>query len=93
MGKIRTFLNLSIILMVVFCGIAFTLNNALVVQSNLIFWQTPEMPLGVLMPITLLLGCGLGMLANTLLSLRLIRQRNELKKQLDQSQKRFEQLQ
>jgi uncharacterized integral membrane protein len=93
MGKIRTFLNLSIILMVVFCGIAFTLNNALVVQSHLIFWQTPEMPLGVLMTITLLLGCGLGMLANTLLSLRLIRQRNELKKQLDQSQKRFEQLQ
>jgi uncharacterized integral membrane protein len=93
MGKIRAFLTLLIILLVVFCGIVFTLNNALVVQSNLIIWQTPEMPLGVLMTITLLLGCSLGLLANTLLSWRLIRQRNELKKQLDQSQKRFEQLQ
>jgi uncharacterized integral membrane protein len=93
MGKIRAFLTLLIILLVVFCGIVFTLNNALVVQSNLIFWQTPEMPLGVLMTITLLLGCSLGLLANTLLSWRLIRQRNELQKQLDQSQKRFEQLQ
>jgi uncharacterized integral membrane protein len=93
MGKIRAFLTLLIILLVVFCGIVFTLNNALVVQSNLIFWQTPEMPLGVLMTITLLLGCSLGLLANALLSWRLIRQRNELQKQLDQSQKRFEQLQ
>jgi uncharacterized integral membrane protein len=92
MGRLRAFLTLCIILLVVFCGVVFTLNNPLIVQSNLIFWQSPEMPLGVLMSITLFIGSGLGIAINTAISWRLIRQRNALQKQLDQSQKRFEQL-
>jgi uncharacterized integral membrane protein len=93
MGRLRAFFTLCIFLLIVFCGIGFTLSNPLLVQSNLIIWQTPEIPLGMLMAITLLIGCGLGVAVNAVISWRLIRERNALQKQLFQSQKRFEQLQ
>ncbi|MFT6154121.1 MAG: uncharacterized membrane protein YciS (DUF1049 family) [Bermanella sp.] len=93
MRRLRAFLTLCIFLLIVFFGVGFTLSNPLLVQPNLILWQTPEMPLGMLMAIMLLIGCGLGVAVNTAISWRLVRQRKLLQQQLDQSQKRFEQLQ
>ena len=93
MKWMKAFFSLCIALIIIFCGVVFTLNNPDAVQANLILWKAPELPLGVMMTVTLLIGCMLGILANTIWTWRILRQRNRLQKQLDQSQKRFEQLQ
>lgn len=93
MRWIKAFTSLCLALLVVFCGVVFTLNNPNAVQPNFLLWQAPELPLGVIMMVALLLGCLLGVLANSVWTWRIIHQKNKLQKQLDQSQKRFEQLQ
>jgi uncharacterized integral membrane protein len=93
MKWMKAFFSLSIALLIIFCGVVFTINNPAAVQPDLIVWKAPELSLGVMLTVTLLVGCMLGILANTIWTWRILRQRNRLQKQLDLSQKRFEQLQ
>jgi uncharacterized integral membrane protein len=93
MKWMKAFFSLSVALLIIFCGVVFTINNPNTVRADLILWKAPELSLGVMMAVTLLLGSILGILANTIWTWRILRQRNRLQKQLDQSQKRFERLQ
>lgn len=93
MRWMKAFFSLCMAILLIFSGVVITLNNPEVVQANLVLWRLPELPLGVILTTTLLFGCVLGLLANTVLTWRIGRQRNKLQKQLDMSQKRFEQLQ
>lgn len=93
MRWMKAFLVLCLALFLILVGIVIAMNNPEPIQANLILWQLPEVSLGVLLTLVLLFGCILGLIGNTFITWRIRRQRNKLQKQLDQSQKRFEQLQ
>lgn len=82
-----------VLLLMFVVGVLLTLNNKQPVSVDIILWQSPSLPLGVLMVLVLLIGCMAGVLMNSWLVMRLSRQRSKLQKQLDQASKRFEQLQ
>jgi len=84
---------LSIILSAIGLGWLVSVNNSELVQVDLVIWQSPEVSLGLILMVTLFVGCLMGTLVNSLLLWQFKRQRNKLKKQLDNALQRFEQLQ
>lgn len=82
-----------VFLLMFIAGVLLTLNNKQAVSVDMILWQSPTVPLGMLMVLVLFVGCLGGVLMNSWLVMRLSQQRRKLQKQLDQASKRFEQLQ
>ncbi len=74
-------------------GLLASMNNSVLVQVNIYSLKSSEIPLGVVLVITLALGCLIGMIVNSVVLWRFKRQRNKLKKQLDSALLRFEKLQ
>jgi len=93
MAWIKAFLSFLLALAIIALGIVLTLRNSDLVSVNLVFWQSPQLSMGILMVVCLLIGCLLGILINTLWLLKVKRRSQKLQKQLDQSIKRLEQLQ
>ncbi len=93
MAWFKAFLSFALALLVILCGIVLTLRNGQMVELNLVIWQSPSLSLGILVVVSLLVGCLLGMLINSLWLWRVTRKSQKLQKQLDQSIKRLEQLQ
>ena len=93
MAWFKAFITVAIAFILIACGIVLTLRNAQIVELNLVLWQSPPLSLGIVLVFTLLLGCLLGMLINSLWLFRVTRRSQKLQKQLDQSIKRLEQLQ
>ncbi|NVK39536.1 MAG: LapA family protein [Gammaproteobacteria bacterium] len=93
MAWFKAFLSFALALLVILCGIVLTLRNGQMVELNLVLWQSPSLSLGILVVVSLLVGCLLGMLINSLWLWRVTRKSQKLQKQLDQSIKRLEQLQ
>lgn len=93
MAWFKAFLSFSLALIIIGCGIVLTLRNGELVSLDLVFWQSPSLSLGILVVVSLLIGCVLGMLINSLWLLRVTRKSQKLQKQLDQSIKRLEQIQ
>lgn len=93
MAWIKAFLTFCIILCVVFLGAVMTFNNAEPVKLDLLVWQSPQLALGIMLVVVLLLGLLLGFAMNTLWGWRLMQQKSRLQKQLDEALKRFEQIQ
>lgn len=93
MRGIKTLLVSALFLLMFIVGLLLTLNNKQITSLDMIVWQSPDMPLGVLLVLVLLCGCLFGVFMNSLLVMRLSQQRRKLQKQLDQANKRFEQLQ
>lgn len=93
MAWFKAFISVAVAFILVACGIVLTVRNAQIVELNLEFWQSPPLSLGIVIMVTLLIGCLLGMLINSLWLLRVTRKSQKLQKQLDQSIKRLEQIQ
>lgn len=93
MRNLKTLLLLSLSFIVFVVGVLFTVNNQQPVSVDVLWWKSPEFPLGVLLMMVLLLGSICGVIINVWVVARLAQQRRKLQKQLDQSAKRFEQLQ
>ena len=93
MAWFKTFISFAIALVVIGCGMALTLRNAQLVEIDLFVWHSPSFSLGTLLVVSLLIGCILGMLINSVWLWRVTRKSQKLQKQLDQSIKRLEQIQ
>lgn len=93
MGWIKAIGYLSLILSAIGLGWLVSVNNAALVKVDVVIWQSPEVTLGLILMVTLFVGCLMGVLVNSLLLWQFKRQRNKLKKQLDSALQRFEQLQ
>ncbi|OUR67754.1 hypothetical protein A9Q73_04875 [Bermanella sp. 47_1433_sub80_T6] len=93
MGWIKSFISLSLSLMILAAGVVINLRNPELVTLDMVLWRSSEYSLGLLLVAALFVGCLLGILANSLWLWQVKRQRNKLKKQLDSAVKRFEQLQ
>ena len=87
--KLKQALSLAIIAL----GVILSLRNNAPVQVDAVVWQSPQISLGVLLMLTLFIGCLIGVLVNVFWLWQLKHQRNRLKKQLDSAIKRFESLQ
>lgn len=74
-------------------GLLASMTNSDLVQVNMHIWKSPEAPLGLVLAITLAAGCMLGVLVNSVVLWQFKRQRNKLRKQLDNALQRFEKLQ
>lgn len=90
---LKALISFCILVVLLATGAVITFNNAQPVALDLLFWQSPQLALGILTLVVLLVGLALGFVLNTLWSWRLIQQKAKLQKQLDQALKRFEQLQ
>ena len=93
MAWVKAIGYLSIILLAIGLGWLISVNNSALVQVDVVIWQSPEVTLGLIIMLTLFVGCLMGVLVNSLLLWQYKRQRNKLKKQLDSALQRFEQLQ
>ncbi len=93
MGWIKAVGYLGLILSAIGLGWLVSVNNSELVKVDVVIWQSPEVTLGLILMVTLSVGCLMGVLANSLLLFQFKRQRNKLKKQLDGALQRFEQLQ
>jgi uncharacterized integral membrane protein len=93
MAWFKAFFSFVIALTVIGGGIVLAISNAQLASIDLVFWQSPSLSLGVIVVVTLLVGCILGMMINSLWLLRMTRKSQKLQKQLDQSIKRLEQIQ
>ena len=93
MGRFKVFLGLCVMLAIVICGVIVAMYNPDMVQLRSPIWNSPELRLGTLLMIALLIGTLLGVFANAYVTWKLSHQRNKLQKQLNQALKRFEQLQ
>lgn len=93
MAWIKAFLSFLVALMIILVGIILTLRNSDMVSVNLELWQSPQMSVGILMVVCILIGALLGMLINSLWLMKVTRRSQKLQKQLDQTIKRLEQLQ
>ncbi|GAA6134249.1 hypothetical protein NBRC116188_10380 [Oceaniserpentilla sp. 4NH20-0058] len=93
MAWIKAFLSFLVALMIILMGIILTVRNSDMVSVNLELWQSPQMSLGILMVVCILIGALLGMFINSLWLVKVTRRSQKLQKQLDQSIKRLEQLQ
>ena len=93
MGRFKSFLGLCAVLAIALCGVVVAVYNPEMVQMRLYIWNSPELRLGILLLIMLLLGVVLGVFANSYVTWKLSLQKKKLQKQLDQALKRFEQLQ
>ncbi len=93
MGWIKTLISLSLSLGVLAVGLVLNIRNPDLVSLDVVVWRSSEYSLGLLLAATLLFGCLLGIMANSLWLWQVKRQRNKLQKQLDNTVKRFEQLQ
>lgn len=93
MAWIKAFLSFLLALAIILLGILLTLRNSGVVSVNLEFWQSPELSLGMLMVVCVLIGCLLGIAMNSVWLIKMKRKSQKLQKQLDQTIKRLEQLQ
>ncbi|MEH6346652.1 MAG: LapA family protein [Bermanella sp.] len=93
MGWIKAMGYLSLILSAIGLGWLVSVNNSGLVKVDVVIWQSPEVTLGLILMVTLFVGCLMGILVNGLLLWRFKRQRNKLRKQLDSALQRFEQLQ
>jgi len=93
MAWIKAFLSFLLALIIISVGIVLTLRNSEIVSVNMVFWQSPDASLGIVLVASLLIGCLLGMLINGLWLLKATRKSQKLQKQLDQSIKRLEQIQ
>lgn len=92
MRRLRTYLLMLVVLLIVLCGVALTLSNPGVVTLDLVLWQTGELTLGVLLTLTLLFGVLVGTFINQFVVWKHKAERSKLQKQLDQSLKRMEHL-
>lgn len=93
MGRFKSFLGLCVFLAIVLCGVVVAIYNPEMVQMRLYVWNGPELRLGILLLVMLLIGVVLGVFANSYVTWKLSLQKKKLQKQLDQALKRFEQLQ
>lgn len=90
---LKALISFCILVVLLTTGAVITFNNAQPVALDLLLWQSPQLALGILTLVVLLVGLALGFAINILWSWRLIQQKAKLQKQLDQALKRFEQLQ
>ncbi|MEY8204715.1 MAG: LapA family protein [Bermanella sp.] len=93
MGWIKSFISLSLSLMILVVGVVINLRNPELVELDIVLWRSAEYSLGLLLVAALFVGCLLGIIANSLWLWQLKRQRNKLKKQLASAVQRCEQLQ
>lgn len=93
MAWLKAFVLFVIALLIIGCGMVLTLRNSQLVELDFVFWHSPSLSLGIVLVVSLLLGCLLGMLINGLWLWRVTRKSQKLQKQLDQSIKRLEQIQ
>ncbi|MAA70249.1 MAG: hypothetical protein CL679_00825 [Bermanella sp.] len=93
MAWFKAFISFALALLIIGCGIVLNLRNGELVSLDFVFWQSPEISLGIVVVVSLLMGCILGMLINSVWLLRVTRKSQKLQKQLDQSIKRLEQIQ
>ncbi len=93
MSWIKTLFSFSFLLLILVLGIVISLRNPELVTVDFVWLRSPQLSLGLLLVITLFMGCLMGVFANVFWLWRVKSQRNKLKKELTSSHKRFEQLQ
>ncbi len=83
----------GLLVLCILMGLLASMINPDLVQVNMHIWKSPEASLGLVLAITLAMGCLLGVLVNSVVLWKSKRQRNKLRKQLDNALQRFEKLQ
>lgn len=92
MGWILRFVYAAIGLSLVLLGVLVSVNNSQLARVDLYWWQAPELPLGSIILIMLLLGAFLGILASSAVVWRIRRQNKQLQKQMKNVQARLDHL-
>lgn len=92
MGWILRFVYAAIGLSLVLLGVLVSVNNSQIARVDLYWWQAPELPLGSIILIMLLLGAFLGILASSVVVWRIRRQNKQLQKQMKNVQARLDHL-
>ncbi|EAT13776.1 LapA family protein [Bermanella marisrubri] len=92
MSWILRFIYAAIGLSIVLLGVLISVNNSQLARVDLYWWQAPELPLGSVILIMLLIGAVLGILASSAVVWRTRRQNKYLQKQMKSVQARLDHL-
>lgn len=87
MARVRKFVMVALIILLLLVALVFSLNNRTVVSIDFLAYKTPELGLAVWLIGALVIGAILGMLVGSMASLRAGRSRKQLERKLEQSER------